>query len=759
MKGTRCGVRGAWKTSIEYISPNPVPRTSYLKPQTIYTMRKILLISALLSFITTCFSTTPDEGIWIPLLIDKYNIRLMREKGFKLSAEDIYSVNKACMKDAVVSFNGGCTAELISGEGLLITNHHCGYDLIQEHSSLENDYLTNGFWAMSRNEELANPGVTITLLKWMEDVTDKVLAGVTDEMEPADREKLISSNIEGIQKKASEGTGYRAMVRPFFMGNQYFLFVNETFRDIRLVGAPPSAIGKFGGDTDNWIWPRHTGDFSLFRVYADKNNKPADYSADNVPYKPAYYFPVSLKGVKEGDFTMVFGYPGSTSEYVPSYHIDMVKNHIDPKMISIRTKKIEIIDKAMNLDPLIRIQYSAKKAGISNSWKKWIGEIQGLERMNTIGKKQTFEGEISKWINADKARNTKYGDILPAYRELYANLKDYTMVNSFTNEVFNGVEAFSIARNTKELAGLFENDKSSDSETVQKVKERLTEASRQFFRDYSKETDQNLFVELMKIYGESLDAKWLVPGYIRMKDQCKGDFSDLGEKIYEKSIFADEQKYTAFIKGFNKSSVKKLNNDPFYSLSMDAGKFISENVRPELSRLNSELQKLNKRYMKAQMEYQSNKVFYPDANSTLRVAFGTIQGYNSKDAVYFKPVSTLKGIIEKDNPDIYDYDVPDKLKELYANRDYGRYAQDGEVPVCFIANNHTTGGNSGSPVINAEGYLIGINFDRAWEGVASDMAFNPDQSRNISLDIRYALFIIDKFAGAGYLLNEMTIVE
>ncbi len=759
MKGTRCGVRCAWKTSIEYISPNPVPRTSYLKPQTIYTMRKILLISALLSIITTCFSTTPDEGIWIPLLIEKYNIRLMREKGFKLSAEDIYSVNKACMKDAVVSFNGGCTAELISGEGLLITNHHCGYDLIQEHSSLENDYLTNGFWAMSRNEELANPGVTITLLKWMEDVTDKVLASVTDEMEPADREKLISSNIEGIQKKASEGTGYRAMVRPFFMGNQYFLFVNETFRDIRLVGAPPSAIGKFGGDTDNWIWPRHTGDFSLFRVYADKNNKPADYSADNVPYKPAYYFPVSLKGVKEGDFTMVFGYPGSTSEYVPSYHIDMVKNHIDPKMISIRTKKIEIIDKAMNLDPLIRIQYSAKKAGISNSWKKWIGEIQGLERMNTIGKKQTFEGEMTKWINADKARNIRYGDILPAYRELYANLKDYTMVNSFTNEVFNGVEAFSIARNTKELAGLFENDKSSDSETVQKVKERLTEASRQFFRDYSKETDQNLFVELMKIYGESLDAKWLVPGYIRMKDQCKGDFSDLGEKIYEKSIFADEQKYTAFIKGFNKSSVKKLNNDPFYSLSMDAGKFISENVRPELSRLNSELQKLNKRYMKAQMEYQSNKVFYPDANSTLRVAFGTIQGYNSKDAVYFKPVSTLKGIIEKDNPDIYDYDVPDKLKELYANRDYGRYAQDGEVPVCFIANNHTTGGNSGSPVINAEGYLIGINFDRAWEGVASDMAFNPDQSRNISLDIRYALFIIDKFAGAGYLLNEMTIVE
>jgi len=722
-------------------------------------MRKILLTSAILSLCLQCFSSGPDEGIWIPLLIEKYNIKLMQEKGFRLSAEDIYSVNRACMKDAVVSFNGGCTAELISGEGLLITNHHCGYNLIQEHSSLENDYLTNGFWAMSRKEELPNPGVTITLLKWMEDVTEKVLAGVTDEMASEEREKLISSNITGIQKKASEGTGYRTMVRPFFMGNQYFLFVNETFRDIRLVGAPPSAIGKFGGDTDNWIWPRHTGDFSIFRVYADRNNQPADYSADNVPYKPAYYFPISIKGVKEGDFTMVFGYPGSTSEYVPSYHIDMIKNYIDPEMISIRTKKIEIIDEAMNSEPLIRLQYSAKKAGISNSWKKWIGEIQGLERMNTIGKKQAFEEELTKWIKADEARSSKYGDILPSYKVLYGNLKEYTLINSFTNEVFNGVETFSIARNTRELSDLFESEQTADNEAVQKARERLVAFSGQFFKDYDRETDKKLFVELMKMYGESLDSKWLAPAYVKLKNQKKGDFSAIATRIYENSVFADEQKYLAFIKGFNKSSVKKLNKDPFYTLSSDAGMFLGENVRPELGRLNSELQKLNKRYMKLQMEYDSNRVFYPDANSTLRVAFGTIQGYNSRDAVYFKPVSTLRGIIEKDNPEIYDYDVPDGLKELYAKRDYGRYSQDGEIPVCFIANNHTTGGNSGSPVINAEGYLIGINFDRAWEGVASDMAFNPDQSRNISLDIRYALFIIDKFAGAGYLLDEMTIVE
>lgn len=720
-------------------------------------MRKILLISALFLIALSGFSFTPDEGIWIPLLIEKYNIKLMKEKGFRLSAEDIYSVNRACMKDAVVNFNGGCTAELISAEGLLITNHHCGYDLIQEHSSLEHDYLTNGFWAMSRKEELQNPGVLVTLLKWMEDVTDLVLTGITDDMASPEREKLISTNIDNIQKKAVEGTGYRAMVRPFFMGNQYFLFVNETFRDIRLVGAPPSAIGKFGGDTDNWVWPRHTGDFSLFRVYADKNNQPADYSPDNVPYKPAYYFPVSLKGVKEGDFTMVFGYPGSTSEYVPSYHIDMVKNYIDPKLISVRTKKIEIIDEAMNSDPLIRIQYSAKKAGISNSWKKWIGEIQGLERMNTIGKKQEFEAGLTRWIEADQTRKSEYGDILPAYKQVYDSLKQYILVNSFTNEVMNGIEVFNVTRAVRELADLVENN--GEAATIKKSKENLINFSKQFFKDYNKETDQKLFAALMKMYGESLDLKWQFPGYLKLKSSCKGDFQGITDKLYSRTPFTDEQKLNAFVKGFGKSSVKKLQKDLFYTLSLDAGTFLANNVRPDLTRLNAEVQNLNKRYMKAQMEYNSEKVFYPDANSTLRVAFGTVQGYYSKDAVYFKPVSTLKGIIEKDNPAIYDYDVPDRLKELYANRDYGRYASNGEIPVCFIANNHTTGGNSGSPVINAEGYLIGINFDRAWEGVASDMAFNPDQSRNISLDIRFALFIIDKFAGAGYLLNEMTIVE
>jgi hypothetical protein len=720
-------------------------------------MKQKLLTTWLLLTIFFAAALQADEGMWIPMLIEKYNIKLMQEKGFKLSADDIYSVNKACMKDAVLIFGGGCTGEIISGEGLLITNHHCGYGQIQEHSSLEHDYLRNGFWAMSHDEELTNPGLSVTILKRMEEVTGKVLAGVTEGMSQEDREKLVSSNIAEIQKNAVEGTGYRASVRPFYMGNQYFLFVNETFRDVRFVGAPPSAIGKFGGETDNWIWPRHTGDFSLFRIYADKNNKPADYSKDNVPYKPAYFFPISLKGVREGDFTMVFGYPGSTSEYVPSYYIDMVKNYINPKIIAIRSKKIEIMEAAMNTDPLIRIQYSAKKSGIANSWKKWQGEILGLNKMNTIAKKQEFESRFAKWAEADDTRKEKYGSILPSYKNLYASLKDFTLVNNYTNEVFSGAEAINLARGMRGLVELTEKD--SSEESIKKAKDNLLASSKDFFKDYNRETDKKIFIAVMTMYSDNIDSKWLVPEYVKFKNSCKGNFVSAADKLYEKSVFTDEAKFNAFITGFNKSSVGKIKKDQFYILGKDASDFIANNVRGELNRINTEIQKLNKAYMTAQLEFDKDRVFYPDANSTLRVAYGNVMGYKSKDAVYFTHYTTLKGIMEKDNPEIYDYDVPAKLKDLYAKKDYGRYTQDGEVPVCFIANNHTTGGNSGSPVINGEGHLIGVNFDRAWEGVASDMAFNPEQSRNISLDIRYALFIIDKFAGAGYLLNEMKIVE
>ncbi|HRU56336.1 MAG TPA: S46 family peptidase [Bacteroidales bacterium] len=719
-------------------------------------MKKITFLILILAIFISTFLRA-DEGMWIPLLIEKYNIKIMQEKGFKLTAEDIYSVNRACMKDAIVIFGGGCTGEMISPEGLLITNHHCGYGQIQRHSTLEHDYLTNGFWAMSREEELPNPGLTVTFLKWMEDVTEQVLKGVTESMSPDERDRVINQNISEIRRKAVEGTNYSAVVRPFFMGNQYFLFVNETFRDVRLVGAPPSAIGKFGGETDNWIWPRHTGDFSLFRVYADKNNKPADYSKDNVPYKPAYYFPISLKGVKEGDFTMVFGYPGSTSQYVPSFHIDMVKNYLNPKMIEIRTKKIDIMEAAMASDPLVRIQYSAKKSGIANSWKRWIGENQGLEKMNVIARKQEYEKRFTEWVNKDKSRVERYGNILPRYRELYEKFREYYFVNNYTNEVVNGIEALGISRNINQLISLYEAD--AEPERIKEVKKRLVSDAESIFRDYDLPTDQKLFVAMMEMYGKNLGERWLAPEYKRIREMCKGDFGSLAGKIYPKSPFTSRERFISFVNGFSKNSIKKAKSDIFYLLANDIADFLSRNVRDELTRINSEIQQLNRIYMAAQMEFEPDRVFYPDANSTLRVTYGQVKGYFSRDAVYFTHYTTLKGIMEKDNPEIYDYNVPEKLRELYRKRDFGRYTQDGEVPVCFIANNHTTGGNSGSPVINAEGHLIGVNFDRAWEGVASDMAFNPEQSRNISLDIRYALFIIDKFAGAGYLLKEMTIIE
>jgi hypothetical protein len=721
-------------------------------------MKKLLLLSALL-FIPLFANAIPDEGMWIPILIEKYNIKLMQEKGFKLTAEDIYSVNKACMKDAVVIFGGGCTGELISAEGLLITNHHCGRGQIQRLSTLEKNYLENGFWAMSQNEEIPCSGLFITLLKRMEDVTERMLNGVSDGMNDEERQKLLNTNSQEISKEAIDGTNYTARISPFYMGNQYFLMVYETFNDIRFVGAPPAAIGNFGGETDNWVWPRHTGDFSIWRVYASKENKPAPYSKDNVPYKPLYHFPISLKGVHEGDFTMVFGYPGSTSEYVPSYYIDMMKNYVNPKRIAIQTAKIEIMESAMASDPLIRLQYYAKKSGIANGWKKSIGEIQGLERMKTIEKKQEYEKRLTEWINADAGKKAKYGGLLPSYEKLYSQLKDYTLVNGLTSDAFfsSGAEAVGFARNMMTLAGLYE--KEPDEARITVIKNELIAGAKGFFKNYNRETDKKLFVVVMKMYGDNLEPKWQAPEYIKIRNSCKGDFQTLADKLYYTTIFTDEAKFIAFVNAFNKSSLKKLEKDPLYTLAKSTSNFISDNVRGELNRLSSEIQKLNPLYMTLQMEFDKDKVFYPDANSTLRVAYGTVKGYYSKDAVYFKHYTTLKGIIEKDNPDIFDYDVPDKLKQLYISKDYGRYTQDGEVPVCFIANNHTTGGNSGSPVLNADGHLIGINFDRAWEGVASDMVYNPDQSRNISLDIRYALFIMDKFAGAGYLLNEMTIVD
>jgi hypothetical protein len=718
-------------------------------------VKRIVLTLAVALFLQSF--ARADEGMWIPMLLKKYNIEKMQELGFKLSAEDVYSVNQACLKDAVVIFGRGCTGELISDKGLLVTNHHCGYGQIQYHSSVEHDYLTNGFWAMSQEEELVNPDLTVTFLKRMEDVTEQVLEGVNEEMKADERNKIIAANIKTIKEEAIKDTHYTAVLKPFFSGNQYFMFVNEVFKDVRLVGAPPSAIGKFGGDTDNWMWPRHTGDFSMFRIYADKDNKPADYSKDNVPYQPAKHFPVSLKGVNEGDFTMVFGYPGSTYQYVPSYHLEMLTETVNPKLIDVRTEKLNIMNRYQEADPAVRIKYAAKNASISNSWKRWIGENRGLEILDAINKKQQYEAEFNKWA---KAESPQYADLLARYKTVYKDYTNYNLTYGYYREMIpsNGIEMANLAGKMDALKLLYEAEELNE-ETAQKVKDKLAETTELFFKDYYLPLDKEVAAKLLTMYAANIDASFQPDVYALINGKYKGDINKYVEQVYAKSIFDTKEEVMAFINGFSAKSIKVLEKDPAYILNKSFAKVYNDKVYPQLNKYRSELADLDKAYMAAQMQFEPNKVFYPDANFTLRVSYGQVKGYTARDAVYYKHFTTLEGIMEKDNPDIYDYRVPAKLKELYQNKDYGRYEVEGTVPVCFVATNHTTGGNSGSPVLNAEGHLIGINFDRAWEGVMSDLMFNPEQCRNISLDMRYVLFIVDKMAGAGYLLDEMTIIE
>ncbi len=716
-------------------------------------IRLIVLFIILLSSIVRA-----DEGMWIPILIEKFNIEIMQEKGFKLSAEDIYSVNQASMKDAVMIFGGGCTAELISDQGLIITNHHCGYRPIQSHSTVDHDYLTNGFWAMSQEEELTNPGLTVTFLKWMKDVTEEVLEGIEDGMSEEEISDIKQENIIKIKEEAIEGTHFTVQVKPFYYGNQYFLFVNEAYKDVRLVGAPPSAIGKFGGDTDNWMWPRHTGDFSLFRIYAGEDNKPAEYSPDNVPFNPKKFFPISLKGTRPGDFTMVFGYPGSTYEYVPSFHLQMLIGDIYPALIDVRTKKLEIMQKTMEKSPEVRIQYSAKAAGVSNSWKRWKGEIRGLDKLDALIKKQEYEKRFVEWTGASPERNRRYGKLLERYEKVYDEIAPLRLGQSYLREVFfyNGVENLSLASGFSKLVSMIGNNASQ--EEIDKSLESLRRRVTGFFKNYDQATGDALAVAMLSMFEENVSREYHPEEFAKIMEKYNGNYQAWMKKVRKKSLFMDEEVLLSFLNSFKASDVKKIEKDPIYKLAQSAGEAYGK-ILFEYGKLNRELENLHRVYMKAQMDFETDRLFYPDANFSLRVSYGEVSGYNSRDAVFYKHYTTLEGVIEKDNPEIYDYDVPEKLKELYLKKDYGKYAQDGKMPICFLATNHTTGGNSGSPVIDAEGNLIGINFDRAWEGVMSDLMFNPEQCRNISIDIRYALFIIDKFAGAGYLLDEMTLVE
>lgn len=686
--------------------------------------KSFLVITALLALIQPLKA---DEGMWLPSLISQ-RIGDMQSKGFKLSAEDIYSINQASLKDAVMLFGGGCTGELVSDEGLLFTNHHCGYSAIQKLSSVEHDYLKDGYWAMNRQEELPAQGLSVSFLDRMEDVTAAVLKGWDPTMDEEQRDSIVTVNSKAIIKAAeAEGKSISAEVDALFYGNQYYLFVFRVYRDIRFVGAPPSSIGKFGGDTDNWMWPRHTGDFSIFRIYADKDNNPAEYSKDNVPYTPKKSFKISRAGVKEGDFTFIYGFPGSTKEYVTSDDVRYVSQVSDPHKIAIRTARLDIQKKYMSESQAVRIQYSSKNANVSNAWKKWQGEARGINKMNTVAQKEKYEKAFAEW-----AKGTEYEGVIEKLHGLYEKRNPYMFAYEYYTETVRTIELLTLASNMRRQLG----KKGSEA------------AVKSFFKDYYQPIDEECFVAVMNLFDQNVPDE-MKPDYFKEKMEQYGSVENWCKAVYANSLFTDKDK----VLKLKEKDAEAVETDPAYEMYKGFYDWYTESIVPELYPIDDEIQLAYRDYMRGQKEFEKDKTFYPDANLTLRVAYGHVEGYSPSDGIYYTPVSTLTGIIEKDNPDIFDYNIPQSLRDIYAAGGHENQ------PVCFLATNHTTGGNSGSPVINANGDLIGINFDRVWEGTMSDIVFDPEFCRNISLDIRYLLFTIEHVGHAQHLFNEMHFVD
>ena len=689
-------------------------------------------------------------GMWIPSLLQGMNENEMKALGSKLTAEQIYSINKSSLKDAVPQFDGGCTAEMISSKGLLLTNHHCGYDNIQYHSTVEHDYLANGFWAYKMEEELPNPGVVVTFIVKIDDVTTKVFEGVAVLTSEAEKQKKIQENIAALNKLYVREAWQDVLVRSFYDGNQYLLFVTENFKDIRLVGAPPSSIGKFGSDTDNWVWPRHTGDFSLFRVYADKNNRPAEYSKDNVPYKPKHFFPVSAKGIQENDFTMVMGYPGRTTEYLPSYAVEQMVNDLNPARIEVRDAALKVQDGFMRKDQAIKIQYASKYAGVANYWKKWIGERKGLIKANAVGAKQVFEKDLTdKIIKAGK--QAEYGNLLSDFATNYAAIKDYAIARDYYTEV--------VLRNTEILSfgyRLFQLEQVYNSKGEQAFNDRkknLIEAFEPLYKDFNAQVDEKVFEKLIAIYSKKSPQQFL-------PESVKGvDATQLASEIFKLSKLTSYTGMKEILAGDAKTVLERLNQDKGFAFVKTLAEAYNKNVAAKYDEINLKNMATQRAYMNAILELSPKSArIFPDANSTLRVTYGKVKGYKPSDAVVYSPFTYLDGVMEKYVPGDYEFDVPQKLIDLYNAKDYGKYADNGKMPVAFIATNHTTGGNSGSPAIDAKGNLIGLNFDRVWEGTMSDVYYSPEICRNIMVDTRYILFIIDKYAGATNLIEEMEII-
>ena len=689
-------------------------------------------------------------GMWIPSLLQGMNEKEMKNLGMKMTAADIYSVNKSSLKDAVPHFNGGCTSEVISPKGLLLTNHHCGFDAIQNHSSVEHDYLTNGFWAYKMEEELPNEGMVVTFIVKIEDVTTKVLEGTANLISETEKQKKIQDNITSLSATLPKENWQENKIRTFYEGNQYMLFITETFKDIRLVGAPPSAIGKFGSDTDNWVWPRHTGDFSLFRIYADKNNRPANYSKDNVPYTPKHFLPVSLDGVKEDDFTLVFGYPGKTNEYLPAVAIAQIVNELNPAKIEIRDRALKVADGFMRKDNAIKIQYASKYASIANYWKKWIGETQGLKKSDAVALKRKQEvGFQEKVIKSGK--QAEFGNLLSEFEKNYNEIAPYALARDYFSEVvLRNTELLSVSYKLYQLEQVY-NSKGEQAFTDRK--NNLMTGLRDFYKDFNLNLDKKVFEQLIDLYATKAPKEFLPSNLSNI------NATDLATEIYGQSKLVTYNNLKELLSGDTKTVLANLNADKGFILIKNMADKYLKDVAPKYDEINLRITALQRTYMKAQLELNKNARIFPDANSTLRITYGKVKGYAPKDATLYTPVTYLDGAMEKYIPGDYEFDVPAKLIDLYKKKDYGQYSENGKMPVCFIGTNHTTGGNSGSPAIDANGNLIGLNFDRVWEGTMSDIYYDPSICRNVMVDIRYVLFIIDKYAGANNLIEELKLVH
>ena len=689
-------------------------------------------------------------GMWIPSLLQGMNEKEMKNLGMKMSAKDIYDVNESSLKDAVPHFNGGCTSEVISPKGLILTNHHCGFSAIQSHSSVNHDYLTDGFWAYKMEEELPNENLVVTFMVKIEDVTAQVLNGVIATATETEKQKKIQENITFLTNSLPKESWQENKIRTFYEGNQYMLFVTETFKDVRLVGAPPTSIGKFGSDTDNWVWPRHTGDFSLFRIYADKNNRPAVYSKDNIPYTPKHFLPISLDGVKEDDFTLVFGYPGKTNEYLPSIAIEQIVNELNPAKIEIRDRALKVADGFMREDNAIKIQYASKYAGIANYWKKWIGETQGLKKSDAITIKKEAEKVFQQKVSK-AGKEAQYGNLLSDFDKNYTEIAPYALARDYFMEVVQrNTELLSVGYKLYQLEQVYD---LKGEQAFMDRKNNLVNSLDEFYKNFNKKVDEKVFEQLIELYATKSPKQFLPASLSSVNAK------NLTAEIYSQSKLVDLTGFKELLAGDAKTIIATINKDKGYQLVKLMSDSFSKEVSPKFDEINSRITALQRTYMKAQLELNKDSRIFPDANSTLRVAYGKVKGYEPKDATVYTPITYLDGVMEKYIPGDYEFDVPAKLIELYNKKDYGPYAEMGRMPVCFIGTNHTTGGNSGSPAIDAYGNLIGLNFDRVWEGTMSDIYYDPSICRNIMVDIRYVLFIIDKYAGAKNLIEELKLVH